>query len=69
MPAIHLSPLLVREVHGVLAKREVDHTVIEAVVVILVCRKSRQQIMATPISHHLQTKIPASDTTLLKEIP
>lgn len=31
MPA--LAPLLVREVHGVLAKRAVDHTVIEAVVV------------------------------------
>lgn len=31
MPAI--APLLVREVHGVLAKRAVDHTVIEAVVV------------------------------------
>lgn len=31
MPA--LAPLLVREVHSVLAKRAVDHTVIEAVVV------------------------------------
>ncbi|KAK0112509.1 hypothetical protein ONS96_001745 [Cadophora gregata f. sp. sojae] len=32
-----LPSLLVREVHGVLAKRAVDHTVIEGVVVIMVC--------------------------------
>ncbi|XMA14856.1 hypothetical protein WAI453_007647 [Rhynchosporium graminicola] len=36
MPAIKFSSLLVREVHGVLAKRAVDHTVVEAIVVILV---------------------------------